>query len=133
MISTQHTPSAAPSVFFDARRKRFQDRSSERDACVCLDASGMITNLTPEARHLLEYDQQDPIEPCFFSHVHGKNQYQVMRDVADMIVHGKHVTTWFLRLRTGRKRWQWYRASAFNDLAGRNTIVVRLSEATPEW
>ena len=82
---------------------------------------------------LLEYGPEDEIEPCFFSLVHSKNQYQVMRDVADMIVHGKHAATWFLRLRTGRKRWQWYRAYAINELnQPAEAICVRLSEATPE-
>lgn len=98
-----------------------------------IDAKGLISEVDDRARMLLEYTPGQEIEPCFFSHIHSKNQYQVMRDVADMIVHGKRVATWFLRMRTGRKRWQWYRAYAVNELHSEQAaICVRLSEATPE-
>lgn len=133
MVPSTSSPLPSKGVFFEPSRKRFQFERAEHQAYLCLDGSGLIQDLTAEARHLLEYGQQDTLEPCFFSHVHGKNQYQVMRDVADMIVHGKHAATWFLRLRTGRKRWQWYRAYAINELKARQAILVRLSEATPEW
>ena len=123
----------APTVFFPSPRKRFQDRLEAARPALYLDASGLIVQVDAEARALLEYTPSDEIEPCFFSHIHSKNLYQVMRDVADMIVNGKRVATWFLRIRTGRKRWQWYRVYAINELASnREAICIRLSEATPE-
>lgn len=57
-----------------------------------------------------------------------------MRDVADMIIHGKRSASWFLRLRTGRQRWQWFRARAQNELEGpEKRITVTLSEPSPQW
>lgn len=133
MVSHISTPTTRTGVFFEPARKRFQQEHSETEAYLYLDGSGMISDLSGAARHLLEYGREEAVEPCFFSLVHGKNQYQVMRDVADMIVHGKRAATWFLRLRTGRKRWQWYRAYALNELKTRELILVRLHEATSDW
>ncbi len=96
-------------------RKRFQDAEKHRSAII-LDAEGTIRHITPAARRLLEYRHDDDLPPCFFSHVHGRNMYQVMRDVADMVCYGKPRASWLLRMRTGRGRWQWVRATVTNKL-----------------
>ncbi len=125
--------SAQQGVFFQPARKRFQDVGLHTPI-VSILPTGMIKELSPGARVLLEIEPSGPFEPSFFSLVHSKNQYQVMRDVADMILHGKHAATWFLRLRTGRKRWQWLRAHAVNALSTPDGVIrVKLSEATPQW
>lgn len=99
-------------------RKRFQDGVEPHSAALVLDAEGTIQHITPAARRLLEYRHDDDLPPCFFSHVHGRNMYQVMRDVADMVCYGKPRATWLLRMRTGRGRWQWVRATVSNLLQG---------------
>lgn len=81
-----------------------------------MDAEGTIRHVTPAARRLLQYGPDEQVMPCFFSHVHGHNMYQVMRDVADMVCYGKPKADWLLRLRTGRNRWQWFRAKVVNQL-----------------
>lgn len=113
---------------FDAAWKRFQIPVAPHVPALILDAEGTIQHLTPAARRLLEYRQNQPIEGCFFSHVHGRNLYQVMRDVADMVCYGKAQASWLLRLRTGQGRWQWFKAVVHNHLQGAEqaiTIVLR--------
>ena len=107
---------AATTKFFSPNRKRFQLDSDAHLPLMLLDAAGTIRHLTPALRKVLEYKPEQPIEPCFFSHVHGKNLYQVMRDVADMVCRGKAQASWLLRLRTGQGRWRWYKATARNEL-----------------
>lgn len=103
-------------------RKRFHATSSRVPALI-LDAEGTIRHVTPAARRLLEYGHGDPVSPCFFSHVHGRNMYQVMRDVADMVCYGKPRANWLLRLRTGRGRWQWFRTSVINQLDTDESVI----------
>lgn len=94
-----------------------------------LDAEGTIQHITPAARRLLEYRHDDELPPCFFSHVHGRNMYQVMRDIADMVCYGKPKASWMLRMRTGRGHWQWVRATVINQLNDdRAAIEVILSD-----
>jgi PAS domain-containing protein len=81
-----------------------------------LDAEGTIRYITPAARRLLQYGPEEPLMPCFFSHIHGQNIYQVMRDIADMVCYGKPRAGWFLRIRTGRGGWQWFRTTVTNQL-----------------
>lgn len=83
---------------------------------LALDAEGNVKRLTDAARRLLEYRPGQNFDPCFFTHVHGKNLYQVMRDVADMVCYGKEKASWLFRLRTGQGRWRWYRATVTNQL-----------------
>lgn len=97
-------------------RKRFQDGVDTHSPAIVLDAEGTIRHITPAARRLLEYRHDEDLLPCFFSHVHGRNMYQVMRDVADMVCYGKPRASWLLRMRTGRGRWQWVRATVSNQL-----------------
>lgn len=81
-----------------------------------LDENGTIQALTKGARRALEYSPETPVEPNFFSHVHGQNLRRVMRDLAHMVSHRKQSAQWLLRLRTGNNRWRWYRATAKNHL-----------------
>ena len=81
-----------------------------------LGADGSILHVTPAALRLLEYPSDASIDPYFFTHVHGKNMYRVMQDVAHMVCHRQGQTSWLLRLRTGHGRWRWYRATVYNRL-----------------
>ena len=97
-------------------RKRFQPAGDAQDAVLVLDAGGAIQDLTPAARRLLGYRPEQPYKPSFFSHVHTKDLYRVMRDVAEMSFHGRQEADWKLRLRTGAGRWHWFSASVGNQL-----------------
>ena len=112
----------------DEGRKRFRERMRASVPAVVLSADGMIEDVTPSALKLLEYRTGQKIERSFFAHVHGKNLYQVMRDVADMVCYGKSQATWLLRLRTGKGRWRWYRATVKNLLDDDDAIQIRLDE-----
>lgn len=126
------------SITLDARkfvavRKRFQGVVSPHLPALVLGADGTIQHATPAARHMLEYKSEQKLEPCFFSHVHGRNLYQVMRDVADMVCYGKASASWLMRLRTGQGRWRWYKASVKNQLnLGEGTILVNIRDLH-EW
>lgn len=110
-------------------RKRFQHAVNPHAPALVLDAEGTIQFMTRGARHLLEYQTDQQIENSFFSHVHGKNLYQVMRDVADMVCHGKRRAAWLVRLRTGKGRWRWYKAQAHNQLdQTTGAIAISLNE-----
>lgn len=98
----------------EARRKRFQVRPHV--PALVLNGEGIIQQMSATARRMLEYGKDDHVPPSFFSHVHGRNIYQVMRDVADMVCYGKPRASWLLRLRTGRGRWQWFRASVTPEI-----------------
>ncbi len=97
-------------------RKRFQPAGDAQDAVLVLDAGGAIQGLTPAARRLLGYHPEQPYKPSFFSHVHTKDLYRVMRDVAEMSFHGRRQADWKLRLRTGAGRWHWFSATVGNQL-----------------
>ncbi len=104
----------APPKKFVESRKRFQ--AVDHIPTILLSGDGTIQHMTPSARRLLEYSSEKSPPSCFFSHVHARNMYQVMRDVADMVCYGKPKANWLLRLRTGRGRWQWVRAVVTNEL-----------------
>ena len=110
------TPKGAPSKKIAEPRKRFQALARAHVATLILDGEGTIRHVTPAARRLLGYDLDEPLMPCFFSHVHGHNMYQVMRDVADMVCYGKPKARWLLRLRTNSGRFQWFRTTVTNHL-----------------
>lgn len=123
------TPTISEAHKFTAIRKRFREPVSPHTPALLLGADGTVQHITPAARHLLEYKADQQIESCFFSHVHGRNLYQVMRDVADMVCYGKASASWLLRLRTGQGRWRWYKASVKNQLnLGEGTILVNLRD-----
>ncbi len=88
-----------------------------------LDRSGTIQRVNEPARRALGYGVEDTLEPCFFSHVHGRNLHRVMRDLAHMVSHRTQRTRWLLRLRTGNGRWRWYRARARNHLDCANARI----------
>lgn len=110
-------------------RKRFQQSTASYRPALTLDEEGTLIDVTPSARRLLEYAADELVKTCFFTHVHGKNLYRVMRDVADMVCYGKKSASWLLRLRTGRGRWRWYQAEAISHLnAEEPTIEVHLND-----
>lgn len=111
---------------FESSRKRF--RPNPHLPAIVLDGEGTIRDITPQARRLLELRQDAPPADCFFSLVHARNIYQVMRDVADMVCYGKPQASWLMRLRTGRGRWQWFRASVSNHLNEEDHIYIVLNE-----
>lgn len=94
-------------------RKRFQNPAL---ATIVLGADGGVKSVSNSARHLLEFGPREPIGISFFSMIHGRQLYQVMRDVADMVCHGKNRATWLVRLRTDKGRWKWFKADVFNRL-----------------
>ncbi len=100
-------------------RKRFQTAP----AYVCLSADGTISDVGNGTRRLLEYGDNEAMDPCFFTHVHQRNLYQVMRDVAEMVTQGKPRASWLVRLRTGRARWTWVRATVQNHLTDAMQVI----------
>ena len=109
-------------------RKRFREVIPPLTSALVLDAEGNICHITPAARRLLEYKAHQSVKTGFFTHIHSSNLYQVMRDVADMVCYGKAKASWLIRLRTGKNRWRWYKATAQNLLkapAGAITIYLR--------
>ncbi len=94
-------------------RKRFQNPGM---ATIVLGADGTVQSLSAPARQILEYGKDQLVEHSFFSMIHGRQLYQVMRDVADMVCHGKNRATWLVRLRTKKGRWKWFKADVFNRL-----------------
>ena len=128
-VSLKDRPRISPSP----DRKRFLSSGSDSSASLILDAEGNICEMSAPARHLLEYRSEQDADACFFSHVHGRNLYQVMRDVADMVCYGKAAASWLLRMRTGRGRWRWFKASVKNRLnTPDGTIIVSLRDMN-EW
>ncbi len=109
-------------------RKRFREQMRAYVPSVVLNADGTIQQISPSAMHLLEYRSDQKMDRSFFAHVHGKNLYQVMRDVADMVCYGKTQATWLLRMRTGKGRWRWYKATVRNRLEEEDAIQVQLDE-----
>jgi hypothetical protein len=121
-------PVASP---FTLDRKRFQEALPPHVPTMVVNSEGLVEFITAAGRHLLEYRPDQSMEPCFFSMVHAKNLYQVMRDVADMVCHGKPKATWLVRLRTGQGRWRWYNAAVRNDL--RNSAILITLRDMHEW
>lgn len=103
---------STPAIAAAPVRKRFHPSP----VYVCVSADGTIADVGEGARRLLEYEENDVLDPCFFTHVHQRNLYQVMRDVAEMVTLGKPRASWIVRLRTGRHRWTWVRATVQNRL-----------------
>lgn len=105
-------PSVRPSA---AARKRFQRRIESQLPVLVVAPDGVIRHTTRAARRLLAYADEQ-LHASFFSLVHTKNLYRVMRDVADMVCFGKQRASWLLRMRTGEGGWQWVQASARSEL-----------------
>lgn len=125
--STESIAPVTDGFFLNESEKRFQDKINPHLPALVLDAGGRIQYITRPARQLLEYKAKEHVKGSFFSHVHGKNLYQVMRDVADMVCYGKSSANWLLRLRTGKGRWHWFKAKVQNRLEeNERSIVVNL-------
>lgn len=115
------------------RRKRFQSPLLEQPT-LRLDEDGTILDISTPALRMLEHSRSaDALKSCFFSLVHGKNLYQVMRDVADMVCYGKSRASWLLRLETGMARWRWYRVTARNNLMTEEPGILLTLEEVHEW
>lgn len=113
--SLKHSPrsSSDPVSFLDSPWKRFQRRDLDPHLpLLTLDDDGTIVDVTRAALHALEYGGETKLDPCFFTHVNGKNLRRVMQDLAMMVCGRKTRASWLLRLRTGSGRWRWYRALA---------------------
>jgi PAS domain-containing protein len=120
---------SSPSPSFDSNWKRFRLDENPLVPLLAIDAEGTIQYASKAARRMLRYAPNDTLSPYFFSHIHGKNLYRVMQDVAHMVCCGLQQTSWLLRLRTGRKRWRWYRATVRNRLHdAEQNILVYLAE-----
>jgi PAS domain S-box-containing protein len=105
------TPPSSRTSTYPLVRKRFQNPILQTPRIV-LDEDGTVREVSTSALRMLDYRSQSAMNPSFFSYVHGKNLYQVMRDVADMVCYGKPRATWLLRLRTGDGRWRWFKVNA---------------------
>lgn len=88
-----------------------------------LNRKGDIERMNGGARRVLEYDSNEAVEACFFSHVHARNLWRVMRDVAYMVSQKMQRARWLVRLRTGTGRWRWYRGMVENHLYGPSTRI----------
>lgn len=93
-----------------------------------LNQEGLIECLTTAAHRLLEYRPGQRVKLPFLSHVHQQNLYRAMRDLEEIILHGRRKASWMLRLYTGRNRWRWYEAVAERRLqrSGEIAVAVRL-------
>ncbi len=117
-------------------RKRFQRDSKIHAPVLFIDSKGMIQEATPAAARLLEHSPREKLGPCFFSLVNRRNLAQVTRDIEDMTRRGKTKVQWLLRLWTGRKRWRWYRATAYrkvpfdapDQIAEKGPIAIHLRD-----
>lgn len=118
---------------FPATRKRFQALSHPHIPRLVLDGEGSVREVSPAARVLLSYRSDDAIPPCFFSLIHAKNLYQVMRDVADMVCRGRSRASWLLRLRTGDGRWRWFKVQAHNHLEGGEGHIALTLQDLQDW
>lgn len=110
-------------------RKRFRPVAPPHVPLLFLDEDGLVRHLTPTARRLLAFKEDDAIDPLFVSHVHGKNLRQISRDLDAMRRLGKQNAFWLTRIRTGRDRWAWFRIAAENRLKHQErAIVLRLRD-----
>lgn len=115
-LDALEAPSTSRSTLFSPDRKRFQAIESYLVPVLTLDAEGNVQHLSPAARRLLEYGPEAKVDECFFTHVHGKNLYRVMQDIAHMVCFRLEKTSWLLRMQTGRGRYRWYKATVHNRL-----------------
>jgi PAS domain-containing protein len=112
----------------DSSWKRFQDEKGPAPPVLTLDREGTIRSLTQSACRVLEYESEEQVVDCFFSHVHRRNMRRVMRDLADMVCRGKQRARWLLRLWTGNDRWRWYRVAVrnrFREEEGRILVYLQ--------
>lgn len=108
--------------------KRFQEVIESPTPALLIDSTGNLLHLTPLARRLLKYQDDQPVDDYFFSHIHGSCLHRVMSDVAHMVRYGKEKASWMLCLRTGTGRWSWYKATAYNKLKEASVILIHLRD-----
>ena len=124
----RHTVSSTDAFSFSPDWKRFRPVEDLLIPVLSIDKEGTIQHVSKAARRLLEYAPDATLDTYFFSHVHGKNLYRVMQDIAHMVCCGQRHASWLLRLRTGHGRWRWYRATAQNRLhQSPRDILIRLT------
>lgn len=106
----------------------YQEGMAQYIPVLVLNREGFIECLTTAARQLMEYRPGQRIQLPFLSHVHRRNMYRIMRDLEEMILHGRRKASWLLRLKTGQERWRWYKAMAERRPQGssENAITVLL-------
>lgn len=109
-------------------RKRFQSEETLDPLLpmLLINTNGDIQHITPAARTLLEYPGKQPLDPCFFTHVHSRNLQQIWHDLAAMARARKQQASWLLRLRTGRGHWRWFQVRARNLIRDRGGILLLL-------
>ncbi len=109
-------------------RKRFRQEGTldPHLPLLLINPEGDIQHMTPVARSLLEYSEQQPIDSCFFTYVHSRNLQQIWHDLAAMARARKQQASWLLRLRTGRGHWRWFQVRARNLIRDRGGILLLL-------
>lgn len=125
----QQATKEKPSDQYGSSWKRFQPYESPLVPVLTLNAEGTIQYVSPAARRLLEYRSNQAFDRCFFAHVHGRNLYRVMQDIAHMVCCRQQQASWLLRLQTGTGRYRWYKASVRNGLHDPATGIMVLLEA----
>lgn len=130
MPSSSSTHGPDPKIF-PSDRKRFQHEFNPLLPVLILDEDGHLRHMTPAARHLLEMPEAQAPPSMFFHLIHPGHLYPVMRDVTEMVLHGRKKASWMLRLRSGRRMWKWVRITAHNHLnEPEEAIVLHLRELT---
>ena len=105
----------APSIFQSSTSRIPLLQAPSRPSLV-LNAEGTILEISGEGRRALEYGTQQQFISCFFSHVHGKSLYRVMRDITQMVFDGRSYAHWLLSLRKGTGKWGCFSAAVHNRL-----------------
>lgn len=100
----------------------------EDASALFFDVKGIVRRMSPAARRLLAYEDDEPFDICFYSLIDEKNLYTVLRDVAEMACYGKKEARWLLRLRTADDSWRWVKARAENRFGDADGVLVVLSE-----
>jgi PAS domain-containing protein len=109
----------------DRRRKKTVQEIPPHVPLIEVSREGEIQWANRGARRALEYSSGDTISSCFFSHVHEHNLGRVMRELAQLVERKIKRARWLFRLRTGAKRYRWFRAQAESVLYG-PTVGVQI-------
>ncbi len=95
-----------------------------------LGGNGKIKYMTPDAQKMLEYTDDQPQRGSFFSLVHHRNLYQVMRDVSEMVCSGKQKASWALWLKTAKGHWRWFKIQVHNRLTDETASLQLVIQET---
>lgn len=122
--------SISPNGRSSGQRDRLRDPLDHPAAArVYVDGSGSITEISDGAKKLLGYGAGSSIDHCFFSHIHGRNMLQVMRDIASMVCHDRTSAQWIVRMRTAERDWVWVRLVARKHAGATNSVVSIVIDA----